>query len=66
MHVDYRLVPQVGRTRLDYVAEAGGTRLPWVFRLLMPLLQLFSRLQLNSFLRTLKRLAEEEGQKAAP
>ena len=66
MHVDYRLVPQVGRTRLDYVAEAGGARLPWVFRLLMPLLQLFSRLQLNSFLRTLKRLAEEEGQKAAP
>jgi carbon monoxide dehydrogenase subunit G len=66
MRVDYRLTPLGGRTRLDYVAEADTARLPWVFKLLMPLAQLFGRLQLRGFLRTLQRLAEEEGRKAAP
>jgi carbon monoxide dehydrogenase subunit G len=64
MGVDYRLTPVDGRTRLDYVAGADASCLPWGLRLLMPLVQLFGRLQLRGFLRTLKRLAEEEGRKA--
>jgi carbon monoxide dehydrogenase subunit G len=65
MRVDYRLTPLGGGTRLDYVAEADTACLPWVFKLLLPLIHLFSRLQLKGFLRTLKRLAEEEGRRAA-
>jgi carbon monoxide dehydrogenase subunit G len=65
MQVDYRLAPLDGGTRLDYVAEADTACLPWVYKLLMPLVQLFGRFQLRGFLRTLKRLAEEEGRKAA-
>jgi carbon monoxide dehydrogenase subunit G len=66
MQVDYRLAPLVdGGTRLDYVAAADRASLPWVLKLLMPLAQLFGRLQLRGFLRTLKRLAEEEGRKAS-
>ena len=58
MHVDYRLENLAGRTRLHYVGwcELKGF---WM-RLFGPLMKLFAGIQLNSFLKKLKRLAEAE------
>lgn len=56
MRVEYRLHDLGGRTRLDYQAEMelrGALRLfGWLF-------QLFGGMQIRSFCRALKRLAEE-------
>jgi carbon monoxide dehydrogenase subunit G len=60
MRADYRLTDLGGRTRLDYVAEVDSEKKPpFLMRLLMPLFLLFGKLQLRSFMKTLKRLAEE-------
>jgi uncharacterized protein YndB with AHSA1/START domain len=59
VRVDYRLTPGDGRTRLDYVCEMETGRLGLFLRLLLPLIKLFSKMQLRGFLKTLKRLAEE-------
>jgi uncharacterized protein YndB with AHSA1/START domain len=61
MRVDYRLADLRGRTRLDYVAEMEGGQMGFFMRLMMPLFKLFGRLQLRSFMRTLKKLAEAPG-----
>src|SRR6516165_10254294 len=59
INVDYRLTDLGGRTRLDYVAASDCSKpLPWWMKLLMPLFQLFGRMQLKGFMKTLKRLAE--------
>jgi uncharacterized protein YndB with AHSA1/START domain len=59
VHVDYRLSEENGSTSLDYVAEMTScSRMPWYMRLLMPLGKVFMKLQLRSFMKTLKRLAE--------
>jgi carbon monoxide dehydrogenase subunit G len=63
MNVDYRLVPVEGGTQLDYVAGVEG-RPGLLLRLLMPLIQLFGKLQLRSFMKTLKRLAEAPAEAA--
>jgi hypothetical protein len=57
MQVDYRLSEEGGRTRLDYAAKFEG-RCGLLLRLLLPLLRLFGKMQLRSFFKTLKRLAE--------
>jgi hypothetical protein len=57
MQVDYRLSEEGGRTRLDYEANMEG-RCGFFLRLLLPLVKVFSKMQLRSFLKTLKRLAE--------
>ena len=62
MLVDYRLVDLGGRTRLDYSA---GCETKGALRLLAPLLSLFARMQVRTFFRALKRLAEAEGRPAA-
>jgi carbon monoxide dehydrogenase subunit G len=58
MHVEYRLTGLDGRTRLDYAAWSDTGRCGLFLRLLMPLFQLFGRIQLAGFLRKLKKLAE--------
>jgi hypothetical protein len=64
MRVDYRLSAQDGQTRLDYAAEPEAGRLGLFLRLMMPLFQLFGKMQLRGFLKTLKRLAEAPAQAA--
>jgi hypothetical protein len=59
INVDYQLTDLGGRTRLDYVAASECSKpLPWWMRLLLPLFQVFGKLQLKGFMKTLKRLAE--------
>ena len=59
MIVDYRLTQTgPGRTRLDY---EGGGELTGLWRLAAPIMAVFCKLQIKSFFRTLKSLAESEG-----
>jgi hypothetical protein len=58
MRVDYRLQPVNAHTRLDYVAQIESGELDWSSRLLLPLIRLSSHLQLRSYLKKLKVLAE--------
>jgi carbon monoxide dehydrogenase subunit G len=60
MLVDYQLVDiGDGRTRLDYECEALSDR--FVMKLLGPLFMIFGRMQAKSFFRTLRKLAEGQG-----
>jgi uncharacterized protein YndB with AHSA1/START domain len=58
MRVDYQLTEIEGGTRLDYTGTVEGKRPGFLMRLMMPLFKLFGRMQLRSFLRTLKQLVE--------
>jgi len=58
MRVDYRLAAAADGTRLDYLAELESGSFPFMLKLLLPLIQLFSRWQLRRFMQTLKQLAE--------
>ncbi len=54
--VDYKLNDLKGRTRLDYICtvEPQG----FFMKMMMPLFKMFSLMQLKSFFKTLKSLAE--------
>ena len=60
MAADYKLQNLGTRTRLDYVATVDTSGAGFFVRLMMPLFKLFSTMQLKSFMKTLKRLAEAE------
>ena len=60
MAADYKLQNLGARTRLDYRAVADTTGAGFLMRLLLPLYKLFSTMQLRSFMKTLKHLAEAE------
>ena len=60
MAIDYRLQNLGARTRLDYTAVADTTGAGFLTRLMLPLFKLFSAIQLRSFMKTLKHLAEAE------
>jgi carbon monoxide dehydrogenase subunit G len=56
--VDYRLTELEGRTRLDYECSA---EMQGFLRLFAPLFAIFGRMQVRSFFRKLKQLAEADG-----
>ncbi len=58
--VDYKLQDISGRTRLDYVSTVDVSKANPFLKILMPLFKLFGKMQLKSFMNTLKRLAESE------
>ena len=53
--VEYRLTDFVNVTKLDYLATCD---LPGMLKLFGPLFGAFARMQVKSYLKTLKRLAE--------
>jgi len=56
--VDYRLIDLNGRTRLDYLATMEIKGL--MMKIFSPLFKAFSMMQLKSFFKILKRLAESD------
>jgi hypothetical protein len=58
MRVDYRLSEAGGQTRLDYVAQREKGQCPFWMRLLLPLMVVFSKMQLRNFMKKLKGLVE--------
>lgn len=58
MRVGYRLSETAGVTRLDYSCAMEGKKCGLLLRMLFVLAKVFSRMQLRSFLRQLKSLAE--------
>jgi uncharacterized protein YndB with AHSA1/START domain len=65
MRVDYRLSAEGGRTRLDYTAASEGRKPPWWMRLMCFFMKPLMRMQLRSFLRTLRGLVEAPPAQAA-
>ena len=63
MRGDYRLSEEAGGTRLDHVAACEG-EVGFFLRLLMGLFKIFGRMQMRSFMRTLRRLVEAPAQAA--
>lgn len=63
MRVDYRLSEERGMTRLDYLVSAEG-KISFFMRMMFRVFKIFSRMQLRSFLKTLKRLVETPAQAA--
>jgi carbon monoxide dehydrogenase subunit G len=59
MRADYRLADLGGRTRLDYETSLEMKRLGFFTRLFLPLFKVFGSLQVKSFMKALKRIAEE-------
>lgn len=57
MTVDYKLDDLGGRTRLDYECSAEMAGGSWL-KLLAPVFMIFARMQVRSFFKKLKRLAE--------
>jgi uncharacterized protein YndB with AHSA1/START domain len=60
MRVTYRLTEVGEGTRLDYLLNVEGQKFSWLTRLLLILAKIFSRMQLRSFLKKLRTLAEAE------
>ena len=60
IYVDYQLQDLGDRTRLDYLSFADISEAGFFIKLMMPLYNIFGKVQLKSFMKTLKRLAEAE------
>ncbi len=60
MSADYKLQNLGLRTRLDYIATTDSSEASPLMKLLLPLFKVFGALQIKSFLKTLKHLAEAE------
>ncbi len=62
--VDYQLQHLGDRTRLDYLSTADPSGAGFFIKLMMPLYKIFGLVQLKSFMKTLKHLAEAEAAQA--
>jgi carbon monoxide dehydrogenase subunit G len=62
--IDYKLEDLGNRTRLDYECSAEMKGRAWL-KLLAPVFMIFGRIQMKSFFKKLKRLAESEPEEAA-
>ncbi len=64
IYVDYQLQDLGDRTRLDYLSTADTSEAGFFIKLMMPLYKIFGLVQLKSFMKTLKHLAEAEAAQA--
>ena len=64
IYVDYQLQDLGDRTRLDYLSTADTSEAGFFIKLMMPLYKIFGLMQLKSFMKTLKHLAEAEAAQA--